>query len=1839
MIFKDLKERGSGINRVSRKKSATALRIARAAILSLMLIALMLPVQPATFSADSNQIYLGFTSDVHNSITNLTTWLNKLKGSASTLDMMIFGGDYEGVDRAQQCVAAVENIYGSDTNCVLVRGNHDPDNAIFPSGLLYDGEDYAVYVMNTGAYPVSFKQAEITDLSNKLNTIDASKPVFVAAHGPIHYYSNRTTGNADNLLTVLNQHENVVFLWGHNHTVSDPYYGQVMTKGFKIKTTQNSVAKEINFTYLSYGAMAQGNNGANGLLATLTDGRDSTQIDFAYKNLSGGTVSQGTVIIGDESSPEDEEIASVSVSGITSPVAGAVPVTTATAGSSKYSAGEVSWTPSPGSSFGYDTVYTARVKVTANAGYKFTTATTATINGNAVTDKVLNSDGTLTLSYEFPKTQVAPSGPSYELAGSPESGETYLIVGKSGSNYYAMTNEKTTVSSVDYLKGVQVTVSGNYVLSTGITDGMLWDFSTSGAGFNVKNGTNFLNRKAQDSRGIYLNTKSDGKGYGDWIYTQSEKSLRTDSTQVSDKFYLKLNGSGSAYYFGNLKNELAEIYLYKLTQGPPPEDEEIASVSVSGITSPVAGAVPVTTATAGSSKYSAGEVSWTPSPGSSFGYDTVYTARVKVTANAGYKFTTATTATINGNAVTDKVLNSDGTLTLSYEFPKTQVAPSGPSYELAGSPESGETYLIVGKSGSNYYAMTNEKTTVSSVDYLKGVQVTVSGNYVLSTGITDGMLWDFSTSGAGFNVKNGTNFLNRKAQDSRGIYLNTKSDGKGYGDWIYTQSEKSLRTDSTQVSDKFYLKLNGSGSAYYFGNLKNELAEIYLYKLTQGPPPVTLETISISKQPDKTTYIEGQSFEAAGMEVTAHYNDGTSQIVTGYTIEPSGALAVSDVKITVNYEGKSADVAITVTAKELMGIAVSFNQGSTAVYPSTSLDSLKSMLTVTANYNDGSFGIVEGGDYTLSGTLSAGASTISVSYGGMTAEFTVNVTAKALETISISKQPDKTTYIEGQSFEAAGMEVTAHYNDGTSQIVTGYTIEPSGALAVSDVKITVNYEGKSADVAITVTAKELMGIAVSFNQGSTAVYPSTSLDSLKSMLTVTANYNDGSFGIVEGGEYTLSGTLSAGASTISVSYGGMTAEFTVNVTAKALETISISKQPDKTTYIEGQSFEAAGMEVTAHYNDGTSQIVTGYTIEPSGALAVSDVKITVNYEGKSADVAITVTAKELMGIAVIFNQGSTAVYPSTSLDSLKSMLTVTANYNDGSFGIVEGGEYTLSGTLSAGASTISVSYGGMTAEFTVNVTAKALETISISKQPDKTTYIEGQSFEAAGMEVTAHYNDGTSQIVTGYTIEPSGALAVSDVKITVNYEGKSADVAITVTAKELMGIAVIFNQGSTAVYPSTSLDSLKSMLTVTANYNDGSFGIVEGGEYTLSGTLSAGASTISVSYGGMTAEFTVNVTAKALETISISKQPDKTTYIEGQSFEAAGMEVTAHYNDGTSQIVTGYTIEPSGALAVSDVKITVNYEGKSADVAITVTAKELMGIAVSFNQGSTAVYPSTSLDSLKSMLTVTANYNDGSFGIVEGGEYTLSGTLSAGASTISVSYGGMTAEFTVNVTATSSGGTGGGTGGGAGGGAGGTDVTIIPNEKVPEGEIYTGFSDVPENSWYYNSIKAVTTRGLFKGLSHDYFGPDVIITRAMFVTILSRIEFGSDNEVPLSDMNFTDLSQEWYRGAIAWAYQNKITLGISETKFDPDGILTREQMAAFLYRYAEYKGYDVSYDIEALNKYTDNDLIRKYAVIPMAWSIKHNLFEGVTENTLVPEGMATRGQSATVFMRFVENFI
>lgn len=198
----------------------------------------------------------------------------------------------------------------------------------------------------------------------------------------------------------------------------------------------------------------------------------------------------------------------------------------------------------------------------------------------------------------------------------------------------------------------------------------------------------------------------------------------------------------------------------------------------------------------------------------------------------------------------------------------------------------------------------------------------------------------------------------------------------------------------------------------------------------------------------------------------------------------------------------------------------------------------------------------------------------------------------------------------------------------------------------------------------------------------------------------------------------------------------------------------------------------------------------------------------------------------------------------------------------------------------------------------------------------------------------------------------------------------------------------------------------------------------------------------------------------------------------------------------------------------------------------------------------------------------------------------------------------------------------GGSGGSTGGNRGAD--TVVTDSELP-------FIDVAKDDWFYDSVKLMYNKKYMLGTSDILFEPESPLTRAMFVTILHR----ADGDQRAFANNFADVvSGSWYDKAVSWASANGIVLGVSDTEFAPDELITREQMAAILARYAAYKGTDVSVGA-SLDGYSDKHLISEYAVAPMAWCVAGGIITGTSATTVSPADNATRAQAAAVTERFI----
>ena len=190
-------------------------------------------------------------------------------------------------------------------------------------------------------------------------------------------------------------------------------------------------------------------------------------------------------------------------------------------------------------------------------------------------------------------------------------------------------------------------------------------------------------------------------------------------------------------------------------------------------------------------------------------------------------------------------------------------------------------------------------------------------------------------------------------------------------------------------------------------------------------------------------------------------------------------------------------------------------------------------------------------------------------------------------------------------------------------------------------------------------------------------------------------------------------------------------------------------------------------------------------------------------------------------------------------------------------------------------------------------------------------------------------------------------------------------------------------------------------------------------------------------------------------------------------------------------------------------------------------------------------------------------------------------------------------------------------------------------EETTTSETVT-FSDVKESDGFYKGVSYVVENGMMNGVGENQFAPNAPLTREMLAVVLYNMEKQPES----TGVNpFADVKADmWYTDAIVWANANGIVAGYDDSTFGLGDSITREQLAAILYRYAQMKGYDVTEKAD-LTGYADSAAISGYAVEAMQWANANGIVNGMTATTLAPQGTATRAQVATMLMSFCENVV
>ena len=199
-------------------------------------------------------------------------------------------------------------------------------------------------------------------------------------------------------------------------------------------------------------------------------------------------------------------------------------------------------------------------------------------------------------------------------------------------------------------------------------------------------------------------------------------------------------------------------------------------------------------------------------------------------------------------------------------------------------------------------------------------------------------------------------------------------------------------------------------------------------------------------------------------------------------------------------------------------------------------------------------------------------------------------------------------------------------------------------------------------------------------------------------------------------------------------------------------------------------------------------------------------------------------------------------------------------------------------------------------------------------------------------------------------------------------------------------------------------------------------------------------------------------------------------------------------------------------------------------------------------------------------------------------------------------------------------------------------ITVVHGTKAEEPWV-NPFRDVTESDWFYDDVRFANQNGLFNGVEKDLFAPEEPMTRGMLVTVLWRLD---GETAPKTATTFTDVdANAYYADAVAWAAESGVVNGIGGNKFDPEGNVTREQIAAILFRYASLKGVDTAARAN-LATFPDAEKTSAYAHDALSWAVAAELVKGTKEGSTIyldPQGSATRAQVAAILSRYAQNIV
>ncbi|MCQ2801863.1 MAG: bacterial Ig-like domain-containing protein [Bacilli bacterium] len=681
---------------------------------------------------------------------------------------------------------------------------------------------------------------------------------------------------------------------------------------------------------------------------------------------------------------------------------------------------------------------------------------------------------------------------------------------------------------------------------------------------------------------------------------------------------------------------------------------------------------------------------------------------------------------------------------------------------------------------------------------------------------------------------------------------------------------------------------------------------------------IELESITASLEYPHNLIDYDSDFPMEWLEVIAHYNNGDSQEVTsGITIEGFERTVSGEQTITVKALGLETTVDVEVLESTVV-VNVSANTVEESYdfgYEFTKFD-----VDVYIEMSDGITYVMMPDDISGYDITKSGEQSITVYCGEYELQITVKINASTeIESISAVANKDNLTY--GDSFNASDVTVTARYTDGLTKEISAEYVEFLGAPGKNTV--VVHAAGKTCTVEVTVKPSEVIDHIDALPNDISYAY---GYELKASDFAVTATYTDGHIGTVDATSV-VAEDLVPGLNVVEVKVGELSCNVVVKVDdSTEIASISAVIKDGKDTVAYEGAFTADDVTVYATYTDGKTKVVTGFTMSGFDNKHIGVNTVTITLGDKTCTVKVTVLASTVVDHIEATATKDNLTYGDTFT---KDDVKVTEVYTDG-HKVENLAADSISGfTGKVGVNNVTVVYGGKEASIQVTVKAsEVIESIEAVVNEGKAELEYGAAFTKDDVTVTATYTDGNTAVVAADSVDFAGT--VGENTVVVHVGDKTCEVKVTVKASEVITGIEVSTEKTNVEYGGTfTKDDVKAQYV----YSDGNK--VDATVDSISGfsATTLGKQVITVKVGEYSATLEITVSGRVALSIEVIGYND--TVDQGKDYVFTG-KVIAHYNDGTTEEVTAYTMEAVDTSKAGKKTVKVSFENVSATFDINV---------------------------------------------------------------------------------------------------------------------------------------------------------------------------------------------------------------------------------------------------------------------------------------------------------------